>query len=343
LGDWADLEIDNWKAIDSKCGLSCPQVDSCECYGKYCAREQNLENGDLGPPTCDYPSDCNICSTMVSPVLKGKVRGASADCEPASACVRGRKLTALDADYWMRVMFLRPFDLLSGAMVTGTANPHKAGSLLFRYTNGSGAAASIQIKDLIRNSMIDGHGFAPTAGWDDYQNKVVYPIYPGRVTFTDMTPGIDLAIAADPTSPAFPHLDYVQMWVGPPFGVPVREQYDDGVIGKNLIPDDGKSTIKTSIKIGSDGFATDFKQVRKVRFRIITSHPKLAELRMSVTHGTSKATIAGESLDADGWSTWQDAFGNDEPMGAVWQFQVLDQQSNGVSGVLQGVALEMQQ
>ena len=200
----ADLETENWKDANYQCDDGCAPMDGCKCYDTYCRGGEQTQGEAV---RCEAPSARQQLPDRRS-LAWSQVRPVASLQRPHD-CVRDRKLVALDAACWLPIQFTRPWDILSGSWVSGTANPHKAGTLLFRYSNGTPEELSIQIRDQIRNLTDPGTGFQPTGSWDNYDNKYIYPIYPGRTTFSPGTPGIEIAIAGDPAS-QFPHLDYAQ-------------------------------------------------------------------------------------------------------------------------------------
>jgi hypothetical protein len=253
--------------------------------------------------------------------------------------VRGNKLTSLAC--WLQINFMRPFDLLTNAWVSGSANTHKAGTLVFRYSNGTDKPGTIMIRDNIRGTPIASGNFAPTAGWDDYKLQMIYPVYPGRTTFSGGVPGIDISIKEDPSSLVFPHLDYAQIFVGPPFGVTPREQYDDGSSTTQTIPEDGtpQKYVRTLVPI--DPKLTSLVHPTRVRIRPLVKHPKPSELQYIVIHGKSQATISGSTIDETGYSQWQkDAFSRETASGS-WEVRVYGSLGTA-AGALTGMVLDIE-
>ncbi len=325
LGAWADLETDNWKDGLYRCDDTCAPMEGCKCYDSYCAGGENTQGGQ--PVRCESPSACNNCQTIVRAV--DKKCGLSAACTGPDDCVRDRKLIDLGPECWLNVQFTRPWDIVTGSWVIGSANPHKAGTLLFRYSNDSGAPASIQIRDQIRNLPIPGGGFAPTGSWDKYDNKYIYPIYPGRSAFGGMTPAIEIAIAGDPAS-VFPHLDYAQLFVGPPMDVKPRELYWSTA----AVALDPNATVCTKVVVEAD---SDFSKTGFVRILPQVSGAALSELSVTIRHNGVSAEYQAEENDAN-WSKWNDTFSGQDPKRLPWEICV---DSNGASGTLESVMLEL--
>ena len=322
-GAWADLEPGNWD------GPPCADVpgakDGCSCYSTYCSRE--AENGGIGEAPAEAPGRCNICASFVK---SNGCKGTTVNCKPGTSCVRERALSSLTPGCWLDVGFTRPFDFLSGSWVTGTANLHKAATLIFSYANGTKSPASILIRDNLRALPISGAGFAPTAGWNDYQRKFIYPVYPGNATFSGSTPGIDIAIAVDPASPVFPYLDYAQLWASPPFGEQRREIYWSEN-EQAFFPGD---RVCSPLKVEAD---TDFTRAGLVHFRPQVSGADLSELTITLTHGNKTVEYHPSGKDSE-WSAWEDAFASDDPLKGGWELCI---ESPGSTGVLEKWQMEL--
>ena len=324
LGAWADLETENWKDASYKCDDGCAPMDGCKCYDTYCRGGEQTQGEAV---RCEAPSACNNCQTVVrSP---GPKCGLSQACKGPDDCVRDRKLVALDAACWLPIQFTRPWDILSGSWVSGTANPHKAGTLLFRYSNGTPEELSIQIRDQIRNLPIPGTGFQPTGSWDNYDNKYIYPIYPGRTTFSPGTPGIEIAIAGDPAS-QFPHLDYAQIFVGPPLGVSPRELYWN----TDPVDIDPNGVVCTKVRVEKD---SDFRLASLVRVNLKLRDADPAALDVTLSHNGQKTAYLPSKDDAS-WSEWDETFAKDDPREDAWEVCV---NGNGSSGRIEAVQLEL--
>ena len=329
LGAWADLEVENWKDGLYQCDASCGSKDGCSCYDSYCRGGEGSQSGEA--LRCESPGTCNNCQTIVRAV--STKCGASAACKGPDDCVRDHKLVALSPSCWINVQFTRPWDLLSGSYVSGTANPHKAGTLTFRYSNGNPEDLSIQIRDQIRSLSIPGGGFATTGSWDTYATKSIYPIYPGRASFAGSVPALEIAIAGDPAS-TFPHLDYAQLFVGPPMGVKPRELY------WSLDKVDLSPKGPTCVKIVVDP-STEFTRANFVRILPQVSGVDLSEVKTSITHNGQTAYYQpSDSKDEPQWSTWMDTFFRDEPTKEPWLVCV---DGGGAKGTIDNVYLELQQ
>jgi hypothetical protein len=326
LGAWADLEVENWKDATYQCDNTCPPMDGCKCYDDYCAGSEQTGGQAV---RCEQPSACNNCQTIVRAI--SPKCGVSAACLSPDQCVRGRKLTDLLPGCWLTIDFDRPWDITTGAWVTGSANPHKAGTLLFRYSNGAGIPLSIQIQDMIRGLPIPGTGFAPTANWDDYAQNHIYPIYPGRTTFTGGVPGIQLAIAGDPASPVFPHLDYAQIYVGPPIGGKARELYWDETEQQVL----SGQTACWSVPVDP---STDFSTAGDVRVMPILPPGATADLVYSISHLKQSEPQLAASASFAPWSETTSLFQQDKPTDGNWDVCVTN---NGDDVVLGGMRLEL--
>ena len=324
LGAWADLETGNWKDAGYQCSHTCAPTDGCDCYDNYCNGHEGTGGNGL---QCERPSFCNNCQTIVR--HPGWSCGNDATCN-AGDCVRDRKLTYLAPGCWLNIEFTRPYDLLSGTLVSGTANPHKAGTLLFRYSHVGPGPARIQIKDNIRTMMIPGGVFPPTGSTNTYKNKMVYPIYPGRAAFSGSLPGIEIAITSDPAS-AFPELDYAQLFVGPPPDTQPRELY---WINKSASFSAG-DTVCQSIQVEN---TTDFQKAGLVRIRPRLSGVNPETENITLTHGGVTATYGIDANDSP-WSTWMGDFATHNPTMGYWHVCI-----NGASaaGSFDGAALEME-
>ena len=73
-------------------------------------------------------------------------------CNWGSDCVRNHKLIALAPGCWLPIQFTRPYDVVSGSLVSGVANVHKAGTLTFRYAHLGPGPAGILLQDMIRGT-----------------------------------------------------------------------------------------------------------------------------------------------------------------------------------------------
>ncbi len=329
LGAWADLEIENWKDGLYQCDSTCGTKDGCTCYDSYCRGGEGSQYGE--PLRCETPGVCNNCQTIVR--ADTTKCGASAACKSPTDCVRGRKLVELDASCWINIQFTRPWDLLTGAYVSGNANPHKAGTLTFRYSNGTPSDLSIQIRDQIRSLPIPGSGFATTDSWDKYAVKSIYPIYPGRTTFGSTVPAIEIAIAGAPGS-TFPHLDYAQLFVGPPMGVSPRELYWN----TKPIALDPKAPTCTKITVDA---TTDFATANFVRILPQLSGVDISAVKVYVTHGDQTEYYKpSDSKEEPLWSSWMESFFDHAPSREDW---VVCVDSGGAKGSLDAVYLEFQQ
>ena len=325
LGAWADLETGNWKDPSYQCSSTCGANDGCRCYDTYCNDHEVNGNGGL---KCERPSACNNCQTIVR--HPGWACGTDMPCKTGE-CVRDQKLAYLVPGCWLNIQFTRPYDLVSGTQVSGNANPHKSGTLLFRYSHVGPGPAAIQIKDQIRNMPITGGLFAATGSTNVYQNKYIYPIYPGRTTFSGALPGIEIAITGDPAY-AFPELDYAQIFVGPPPGTKPRELY---WITKAL-PFNAGDTACLPIKVES---TSDFSKVGQVRIRPLLTGVLPEKENITVTHDTVTATYDIDGDDSP-WSLWMEQFSSHDPKLGYWKVCV-----NGASGpgTFEGAYLEIEQ
>lgn len=328
LGAWADLETGNWKGAGYQCDAACGPTDGCGCYDRYCGAgfEGSGQGGGL---TCEAPSACNNCQTIVrhpGPACWG----TDATCK-ASDCVRDRKLTSLAPGCWLPIQFTRPYDIMTGAPVGGVANMHKAGTLTFRYAHLGPGPAGILLQDVIRGTMIPAGNFIPTGSHDTYADHVVYPIYPGRSTFSGALPGIEIALAADP-SRAFPELDYAQVRIGPPFGQGARELYwENKTVDFN--PGD---TVCLSITVDS---STDFTTAGHIRVRPEVSGVSVQNLNISVAHNGVAATYTVDPAETP-WSSWLSDFQADSPTNGTWDVCI---NNAGVAGTFLGASLELKQ
>ena len=324
LGAWADLEEDNWKSAAYQCSDRCPGAlngggyypfPSCSNGGSEGGRGGYRGGCELPDKDCEPPSVWNICQTKV---FQGPLGALSGDCKPATDCVGGRKLVSLPAGQWLRVNFTRPYryDFATGSwvLVLGSVNEHKAGTLAFRYSNGSGTNAGILIQDLIRASTRSVSDFADTGGADSYKLHTVYPYYPvAPATPTDL--GVDVAIGSDPARP-FPQLDYVQMWVGPPIGWKPRELYWNAEAVSIV-----RGTVCSRVPIEQ---GTDLVRAGRVRFRPQLQRAK--DVQLTLTHGsTTIRYVPGE----DGWSDWSKAFLKEDLKRGTWDVCVTSTSDGG--------------
>lgn len=326
LGAWADLETGNWKDPGYRCDLTCGSGGGCACYDTYCASSETIGGGGL---SCEAPSFCNNCQTIVRHPGPG-CWGTNAKCK-ADDCVRNHKLTSLAPGCWLPIQFTRPYDLLSGAMVSGVANMHKAGTLVFRYAHVGPGPAGILLQDNIRGVPIWGGTFAPTGSHDLYADKTIYPIYPGRAVFTGPLPGIEISLAADPAH-AFPELDYAQIHIGPPFGQQPRELYWT----HNVLPFNVGETVCQTVTVDN---STDFAHAGDVRIRPEISGATLTNLNFTISHiGQTVPTI--HALNDAPWSQWLGNFQTDVPNNGVWEICI---DNAGEAGTFEGVSLELKQ
>lgn len=326
LGAWADLETGNWKGAGYQCDSTCGGSDGCACYDRYCS--SSFEGGGGGGGQfCEAPSFCNNCQTIVrhpGPTCWG----TDATCK-GSDCVRNHKLTSLAIGCWLPIQFTRPFDVMSGAPVGGVANMHKAGTLTFRYSHPGPGPAGILLQDVIRGTPISAGSFAPTGSTNTYADHVVYPIYPGRSTFSGPLPGIEIALATDP-SRAFPELDYAQIRIGAPFGQPAREMYWE----TKDAPFVQGETVCLSVTVDSN---TDFATAGDIRIRPDLSGASAQNLNITVTHDGVQATYTVDPSDQP-WSNWISDFQSHTPTNGTWDVCI---NSAGSAGTLHGVSLEM--
>ena len=326
LGAWADLETGNWKPSWYQCDPSCggtADSDGCKCYDDYCS------SGPQGGLTCEKPSSCNNCQTIVRHPGAG-CWGTDALCKVGD-CVRNRKLTGLAPGCWLPIQFTRPHDLLTGTPVAGNANMHKAGTLIFRYSHVGPGPAGVLLQDQIRGVPIPVPPFAPTGNTDVYANQTLYPIYPGRTVFTGALPGIEISLSADPTR-AFPELDYAQIHVGPPYGQTAREMYwsDSSAYFKV------GQTVCQSVVVTND---TDFTQAGLVRFRPEITGANINLLNISLSHNGVAVPYVANPTDSP-WSEWIPTFQNDSPTAGTWDICV---NNAGDTGTFVRVDFEMKQ
>lgn len=328
LGAWADLETGNWKAPGYRCDAGCGPFDGCACYDRYCG--STFEGGGgSGSQVCEKPSACNNCQTIVrhpGPACWG----TDAFCK-GSDCVRNHKLIALAPGCWLPIQFTRPYDVVSGSLVSGVANVHKAGTLTFRYAHLGPGPAGILLQDMIRGTPIPAGAFAPTGSHDVYADKAVYPVYPGRAAFSGGLPGIEIALAADPAQ-AFPELDYAQIRIGPPFGQPARELYwENKVVDFN--PGD---SVCLSVTVDNN---TDFSAAGDIRIRPDIAGVSPQNLDITVAHNGVQVSYALDPGDAP-WSNWIGDFAADVPNNGTWDVCINNAPQ---AGTISGVSLEMKQ
>ena len=328
LGAWADLETGNWKGAGYRCDASCAPFDGCACYDRYC--DSSFETGGGGgSQVCEAPSFCNNCQTVVRHPGPG-CWGADAFCKTGD-CVRNHKLVALAPACWLPIQFTRPYDVLSGGLVAGVANMHKAGTLSFRYAHVGPGPASILLMDNIRGLPIFAGGFAPTGSHDIYSDHTIYPIYPGRAAFTGALPGIEISLAADPAH-AFPELDYAQIHIGPPFGQPARELYWE----KKVVDFNPGDSVCLSVTVDND---TDFSAAGDIRVRPDIAGVSPQNLDITVAHNGVQVSYALDPGDAP-WSNWIGDFAADVPNNGTWDVCINNAPQ---AGTISGVSLEMKQ
>ena len=314
LGAWADLETANWKDAGYQCDSACPPSDGCSCYDRYCQGREGTTGNGL---QCEQPSFCNNCQTIVR--HPGWACGYDATCK-AGDCVRDQKLAYLSPGCWLTIQFTRPFDLVSGTQVSGNANPHKAGTLLFRYAHVGAGPAAIQVQDQIRGRLIPSGVFDPTGSTDLYQNKMIYPVYPGRAVFSGTLPGIEIAISGDP-SYAFPQLDYAQIFAGPPPDTKPRELY----WSTKAMPFNVGDTVCASIKVSS---TSEIVKVGQVRMRPSLSGTLLEKEDITLEHEGVVVRFNADVNDAP-WSQWSGDFDGQPSMETPWQLCIHNANATG--------------
>jgi hypothetical protein len=353
LGAWADLEDSNWKDAAYQCNNACPGAIPGGGYYSFSSCSPNggggLPNGGGGgegqgsasgyrggcaspDPRCEHPTVWNICQTKV---YSGVIGAVSADCTPKSQCVAGRKLVSMPPGQWLRVEFTRPyrynFTTANWDLNIGTVNPHLAGTLAFHYSNGSPGNAGILIQDRLRSFAVTPvTDFPPTGGDDNYAVHTVYPWYPVAPSSPSSGElGVDIDIGSG--AGTFPHLDYVQMWVGPPIGGKSQELW------WNSEPVDlEQGTVCVNVEVES---SSGISAVSGVRVRPQVHGAKLQDLQVSLRHGD--VTHAPRRFDsATSWSEWSPRFSGQNPQQGAWELCVT---SPSAGGTLERVDIEMKQ